>query len=481
MRRQPVRTISRSFLVALLFGALPAAAATITVNTLQDELNADGDCSLREALQAANANAVVDACTAGSVGLDTVVLPAGTIPLGVTISVTDAVTVRGAGRTSTTIQAGLNYAFNGPGVAGATITVEDLALAGFLNAGGPQDIAAARVDFSGSGGTIINTLNGSITITDCTLNGDGMNSLNGNISITNSTLTGGGVNSSGGALSLTSTTITGDGVNTSSGSISLTRSTISGATSNGVNSSTGAVTLVDSAVLNSGSSGINTSSGAISLTRSLVAGSNGEGISSYSGAVTVVNSTLSGNEYGIYASASVVTIDGSTIALSLDGGIEGSTPTVTMTNTIVAGNAPDCGVAVTSAQFSLSSDASCGLAGTGNLPNTNPLLGPLANNGGPTQTHLPQPGSPAIDAGSNALCQAVDQRGVARSVDGDGVGGATCDIGAVEAGAGVPPPPPPPPPARPTDIPTLSDWGLLALIALVALASARTLRRGRFR
>ena len=57
MRRQPVHWIIRSFLVGSLLGALPAAAATITVSTLADELNADGDCSLREAVQAANTNA----------------------------------------------------------------------------------------------------------------------------------------------------------------------------------------------------------------------------------------------------------------------------------------------------------------------------------------------------------------------------------------------------------------------------------------
>ena len=162
MRCQPVRITIRSLLVALLLGALPATAATITVNTLADELNADGDCSLREALQAANANAAVDACTAGTPGLDTVVLPAGTIPLNVTVNITDAVTIRGTGRTSSTIQRGTSTAFNGTGVAGATLTVEDLALVGSLNAGGPQDIAARRVDFSGATGTIVNTLNGGI-------------------------------------------------------------------------------------------------------------------------------------------------------------------------------------------------------------------------------------------------------------------------------------------------------------------------------
>jgi CSLREA domain-containing protein len=52
-------------------------AAAITVNTTDDELNADGDCSLREAIVAANTDTAVDACPAGS-GADTINLPAGT-------------------------------------------------------------------------------------------------------------------------------------------------------------------------------------------------------------------------------------------------------------------------------------------------------------------------------------------------------------------------------------------------------------------
>ena len=457
MLRRRISATLGSLLFSTLIAAAPAIAATITVTTLADELNADGDCSLREAVQAANTNAAVDACTAGAAGLDTVVLPAGVIPLSVTISVSDAVIVRGAGRASTTVNRGAANAFNGPGVAGATLTIEDLSVVGSVNTGGAQDIAVTRVDFSGVVGTMVNTLNGSIAITDATLSG-------------------GGVNSSGGAITVAGTTITGGGVNTSSGAISLTGTTIGGG---GVNSSSGAVTLVDGSVTNAPGTGINTSTGAISLTRSLVSGSDSRGINSSSGAISLVNSTVSGNDGGIYGGSSTITLDAVTVTLNdVDGegvGIDTSGGTISMTHTIVAGHSQDCDVVPTTAQYSMDSDGSCGLAGAGNLSNANPLLGPLANNGGPTLTHLPQAGSPAIDSGSNGLCQAVDQRSVARPIDGDGDATATCDMGAVEAGARRPPPPPPPSIVQP--VPTLSGWALIALAAILALATAILRRR----
>src|SRR4051812_6845403 len=58
----------------------PVNAASITVNTFEDEVNADGDCSLREAISSANRNFSVDACTAGR-GSDRIILPAGTYTL----------------------------------------------------------------------------------------------------------------------------------------------------------------------------------------------------------------------------------------------------------------------------------------------------------------------------------------------------------------------------------------------------------------
>jgi hypothetical protein len=63
----------------------------------------------------------------------------------------------------------------------------------------------------------------------------------------------------------------------------------------------------------------------------------------------------------------------------------------------------------------------------GDLPNVDPLLGPLEDNGGPTDTHSLLAGSPAISAGNLPSCTAVDQRGATRGSDG------ACDIGAYES------------------------------------------------
>ena len=72
------------------------------------------------------------------------------------------------------------------------------------------------------------------------------------------------------------------------------------------------------------------------------------------------------------------------------------------------------GGTVTSHGYNLSSDDGGGvLTGPGDQINTDPLLGPLQDNGGPTFTHLPLLGSPAIDAGDPEFTRPPDhdQRG----------------------------------------------------------------------
>ena len=117
--------VAAALLVGLPLSMAPAPvaqAATLTVTTATDELNADGDCSLREAIRAANLDMRVDACLAGS-GADSITLPAGTYTLGIggrgedgaatgDLDITGALTLTGAGASATIISAhGLDRVF----------------------------------------------------------------------------------------------------------------------------------------------------------------------------------------------------------------------------------------------------------------------------------------------------------------------------------------------------------------------------------
>lgn len=122
------------------------------------------------------------------------------------------------------------------------------------------------------------------------------------------------------------------------------------------------------------------------------------------------------------------------------GGIFGATgSSATIKNSIVAGNGGATGIADVFGVYSSTGGNLIGNVGaasgftqpTDQTNVSNPLLAPLADNGGPTKTHLPLPGSPAIDK-AVAGSPATDQRGVARSADGDNNGVAAADIGAVE-------------------------------------------------
>ena len=118
----------------------------------------------------------------------------------------------------------------------------------------------------------------------------------------------------------------------------------------------------------------------------------------------------------------------------------------TFANTIVAYNQPDnCAVygVITNLGYNLSSDISCQFDGPTDKQGVDPLLGELADNGGPTLTYALLPNSPAVDAGNPAApgsgiaaCVTIDQRGVDRPKDGNGDSQGVCDIGAYEASPG---------------------------------------------
>jgi hypothetical protein len=141
------------------------------------------------------------------------------------------------------------------------------------------------------------------------------------------------------------------------------------------------------------------------------------------------------------------TVTSTTITANEGSGLSAGSlgTTLTLRSSIVAQqtSGADCALPaslVMSAGHNLDGDGSCGLTDPTDLPNTDPLLGPFQDNGGPTWTHALLPGSPAIDPIPPADCSwdddgdpgtlevplATDQRGVARPQ------GAGCDIGAVE-------------------------------------------------
>lgn len=123
------------------------------------------------------------------------------------------------------------------------------------------------------------------------------------------------------------------------------------------------------------------------------------------------------------------------------GGLGVGYYTVTLKNTIVSGNTStgttNCeiagGGAIVSTGYNLEDQNTCGLANKGDQVDTDPLLGPLQDNGGNTMTMLPADNSPAVNAATMNGAPKTDQRGVPRP-QGPGP-----DVGAVEVFGGTAP------------------------------------------
>lgn len=177
--------------------------------------------------------------------------------------------------------------------------------------------------------------------------------------------------------------------------------------------------------------------------------------------LTITNSTFFGNRAGgpsgfggaidyepaggASASLTHVTIVGNAVnKAGQGGGLDIEDTPMTIRNSIVSGNtgagspdncAPSGAGSVVRSGHNIEQGTTCGFD-----INANPLLGPLASNGGPTQTMALLKGSPAIDKADPAFCPHTDQRGVARPDQP----GTACDIGAYEFVAPKPPPLVPP-------------------------------------
>jgi len=337
--------------------------------------------------------------------------------------------------------------------------------------------------------------NDAVTLTQSTVSGNSSAGVNakgggiwafGSLTISQSTVSGnsttGYLGSGGGIwgrdMTLTQSTVSGNSTEGDSaygggiraGSLTLTQSTVSGnsATENGGGIRASSVTLTQSTVSGNSTTGDSTfgggiSAGSVTLTQSTVSGNSttgdfasGGGISA--GIVTLTQSTVSGNSAtgnggGIRAGATVTVTqstitDNHTLDASAQGGgvFQSDTSffhTFSISGSIVAGNTaggggddlvpyPDSTLTV---NYSLIGTGVTPTAGGNNVVTNDPELEPLADFGGPTQTHALLPGSPAIDAGDPDFDPddfdpplLYDQRGAPF----DRVAGGRIDIGAFE-------------------------------------------------
>ncbi|QEG36894.1 choice-of-anchor Q domain-containing protein [Bythopirellula goksoeyrii] len=450
-------------------GAYEEQSLNLVVDTLTDESDGDysaSDLSLREALELTNANP----------GADTVSFDAslsdGTINLSLgMLTLSDDATLTGLGADQLTIDAG------GSSRVMRVTDTTTANISGLTLTGGLTDRGGGLRNFGTTTLTGV-VVTGNMATTSSTDAGGGIWS-NANLTLVDSTLsnnkapnglgTGGGIWNSN-QLTITTSTISGNSANSggggilNGGSVTVTNSRLSGNSaifSGGGIFNTGSVTITNSTLsgnsTNSKGGGI-WSSNQLTITNSTLSGNStsilGGGIYSSGGTTAVANSTLSGNSAsrggGIYSyggNLDTLTVTNSTLSVnsasSQGGGILTYGMETTLNNTIVANSTSGGDLAALSGgTFSgtdnLIEDGSGGAVAT---VTGDPMLGPLADNGGPTLTLALLPGSPALDAGNLGIvfdANAFDQRGMpfARVAQGVLTGSPLplrIDIGAYEA------------------------------------------------
>ena len=495
-------------LTASLVLVASASAATITPTPgfVADNHTDDANCSLREAVTIANADssaAEPDCGVNGTLGNDTIALGAGTYVLDIAgvdggnpnatgdldanTTLAD-LTIDGAGAATTTIDSNLAAPTDRVLQHGSSgsLNVTDLTVTGgnSVQEGGgilsQAELALERVvvtfNTTGSVGGGISARGSSLTITDSVVSDNTNTGVDGGGLITDATVTtidssvirgnsgahsggpnGGGIQAVDTTLTITDSlivdndvtdtdaagTVRGGGLAIAGAAASATirGTTISANRALGGSDRTGAGVLVTgtaSAIL------INST---VSANEALGAGGDAAGMDADGGTVDLIHTTFGPNPVG----------PGGDSAIAV--GTLGARGVVIET----ASGRPACGGGFNSLGGNVLTDTSCGPAGTNDELDADPLLGPLADNGGPDAgapgflepipTHLPAAASTVVDHVPAADCDddlgaslLVDQRGVGRPFESDGDGIAECEAGSVESQAAPPPPPPPPPP-----------------------------------
>jgi CSLREA domain-containing protein len=412
-----VRPIASSLALLVTLAATPALSATFTVDTTADTTDVSpgdgfcgtpvGPCSLRAAVQETNALA----------GADDIILPAGTYLLTLTgpaedagasgdLDVHDSLTITGAGAASTIIDADgiarvIEAGVNSPS------PMRTLTISGVTIRGGhvqSNEGCDGIIQLSGGDGICANTM--ALVMSDAVVEQN----------------TGQGLLVFG-SLSLTRVSVRSNtdlGVFVIFGASTIAETTISGNAGGGLTLDPSASNAVRNSTLSgNGSTGLNVGGGCEPPQIPCPS----------SGGTTLDNVTITGHSGVAVNDRFTVFPSGGSFAIP-----------VTARNSVLAGNGSECDSELVSGGYNLLQTLTgCTVTGdtTGNVVGAPAVLGPLASNGGPTQTHALLAGSPAINAGNPAApgsgggaCLATDQRAVARP------GGPRCDMGAFESSCG---------------------------------------------
>ena len=461
----------RICMAVVCMGAMSVHANIITVTNTHDS----GSGSLRQALRIANDGDTITFAVTGTIALTSGGLP-----------VNKSLTISGPGKDQLSIDG--NQALLVVGIfPDKTATISGLTIrngqAGIWNDHGMLAVSNCAV----SGNSEVGLLNeGMLTVSNCVVSGNsygiynshyvltvsycdisgnsyGIYNYYGDASVSNCIVSS---NQYGGVFDYGVTGGPNDHI--LGGLLTIADSIINDNSGPGVDNNAGGVTIVDTTISgNSAGGGVYTyqdggkTPGNLTVINSTISGnfasSDGGGIACGKSGLTVINSTISGNSAGAYgggiASGSFgmmivnSTVSGNSAATC--GGVCGG---VEIANTILNANASgNIDGTVTSHGYNISSDDGGGhLKGLGDQINTDPLLGPLQDHGGPTFTHALLPGSPAIDAGDPNFHPPPfnDQRGCPRVING------RIDIGSFErqplGRSCVTPRPRPTPVPRPT-------------------------------
>ena len=427
-------------LLSVSVNRLPAANFVVTKNAdTNGSCNSGVNCSLREAINAAN----------GTSGANTITFAAGvTGTIGLTSALPNInrdLTIQGPGANllEITRSSGVFTIFE---IATFTVNISGIAITNGHAAN------TTNPDVFRSGGAVDIPLSSTVNLTNCILSGNtgdsGGGAINNNIgtlvvvncliSNNSSGAAGGGIANLNGSVTVTTSTLSGNIASTDGGGI------INGNPS--LNAAFGGTLAVNACTFESNNAG------------------RGAAIFNFANTLTIQNSTLvsntasnsggaienlsNANNHQALATFSSCSISGN--SASAGGGIynegnNGGNAFVQLQNTILESTFSQSGAnlvnvglgtSITSNGYNLSSDNGGGFLGsTGDQINTDPLLGALQNNGGPTQTMTLMSGSPARDKGKS-FGLTTDQRGSHRPIDDPSIppapGGDNSDIGAVE-------------------------------------------------